>query len=56
MFEEFRYIPSLKRNLISLGELEKKGYVFKGQKGVVKVLRGSMVVMKGVRKNDLYAL
>jgi len=56
MIKEVRYIPSLKRNLVSFGELEKKGYVFKGEKGLVKVLRGSMVVIKGVRKNDMYAL
>ena len=33
MLKEVRYVPSLKRNLISLSELEKKGYVFKGERG-----------------------
>jgi len=56
MLEEVRFVHNLKRNLISLGELKKKGYVFKGERGVLKVLRGSMVLMKGVKKNDLYAL
>jgi len=28
--------------------------MFKGEKGVLKVLRGSMIVMKCVRKNDPY--
>ncbi|KAK8464488.1 hypothetical protein PHAVU_010G009750 [Phaseolus vulgaris] len=53
MLEEVRYVPSLKRNLISLGELEKKGYVLK-VKGGVEGDEEVMVVMKGVRKNALY--
>jgi len=53
MLEEVMYIPNLNRNIISLGKLEKKGYIFRGEEGVVKVLRE---VMKGARKNYLYAL
>ena len=34
MLKEARYIPNLKRNLISLGELEKKRYVFKVKRGL----------------------
>lgn len=30
--------------------------MFKGESGVLKVFMRSMVVMKSVRKNDLYAL
>jgi len=56
MLEEVRYVHGLKRNLISLGELEKKGYIFKGEKGMMKVLRECIMVMKCVRKNGLYAL
>jgi len=33
MLEEIRHVPSLKQNLTSLGELEKRGYVFKGERG-----------------------
>jgi len=56
LLEEVRYIPRLKQNLISLGESEKKGYVFKRERRVLKVLRGSLVVIKAVRRNNLYAL
>ncbi|GJZ51468.1 retrotransposon protein, putative, ty1-copia subclass [Tanacetum coccineum] len=35
------YIPELKRNLISLGTLEKEGYTVKLQSGKVKVINGS---------------
>jgi len=56
LLEEVRFIPSLKHSLISLGELENNGYVFKGEQRMLKVMKGSRVVMKDVRKNDLYAL
>ena len=49
-------VPDLKRNLISLGELDKKGYVFRGEKGLLKVINGSMVIMRGIKKNGLYSL
>lgn len=50
-----RYVPKLKRNLIYLGELNKKGYMFKGEQGVFKVLKESMVEIQGVKKNGLYS-
>lgn len=31
LLTEVRYVPNLKRNLISLGELDKIGYMFKGE-------------------------
>jgi len=37
---KLRDIPNFKRNLKSLGEHEKNEYVFKGEKRVVKVLKG----------------
>ena len=43
-----RYLPQLKRNLISIDALEALGLVVS--------IRGSMVVMKGIRRNNLYYL
>ncbi|GJU15741.1 retrotransposon protein, putative, ty1-copia subclass [Tanacetum coccineum] len=52
-----RYIPELKRNLISLGTLEKEGYTVKLQSGKVKVINGSRVILSGIRKdNCVYSL
>ncbi|GJY42489.1 retrotransposon protein, putative, ty1-copia subclass [Tanacetum coccineum] len=52
-----RYIPKLKRNLISLGTLEKKGYTVKLQSGKVKVINGSRVILSGIRRdNCVYSL
>nr|GEW04787.1 retrotransposon protein, putative, Ty1-copia subclass [Tanacetum cinerariifolium] len=52
-----RYIPELKRNLISLETLEKEGYTLKLQSGKVKVINGSRVILSGIRKdNCVYSL
>ena len=51
-----RYIPELKRNLISLGTLESQGYTFKYENGVLVVSKGSKVILEGDRHNGLYFL
>ncbi|GJV66202.1 retrovirus-related pol polyprotein from transposon TNT 1-94 [Tanacetum coccineum] len=52
-----RYIPKLKRNLISLGTLEKKGFTVKMQSGKVKVINGSRDALSGTRRdNCVYSL
>jgi len=53
---EVRYVPQLKRNLISVGALETLGLVVSILNDVLKMTKGSTVVMKGVRRNDLYNL
>lgn len=35
-----RYVPGLKRNLIYLGEFDKKGFVFKGEQGILRFMKG----------------
>nr|CAN70013.1 hypothetical protein VITISV_017116 [Vitis vinifera] len=56
VLEVVRYIPELKRNLISLGMLDKLGYTFKSKPNSLRVARGSLTVMKGTIKNGLYTL
>nr|GEZ01906.1 retrovirus-related Pol polyprotein from transposon TNT 1-94 [Tanacetum cinerariifolium] len=52
-----RYIPELKKNLISLGTLEKEGFTIKLQSGKVKVINGSKVVLSRIRRdNCVYSL
>jgi len=51
-----RYVPELKRNLISLGELDRNSLKFKGEGGVVKISKGSLVCMKAVLRNGIYLL
>ena len=45
---DVRYVPGLKKNLISLGTLDKIGCRITCEGGVMKVARGSLVVMKGM--------
>ncbi|KAG8481664.1 hypothetical protein CXB51_026499 [Gossypium anomalum] len=47
---DVRYVPELKRNLISLSTLDSKGYRYTAESGVLKISKGSLVVMKGQRK------
>ncbi|KAL2464876.1 Retrovirus-related Pol polyprotein from transposon TNT 1-94 [Abeliophyllum distichum] len=51
-----RYVNNLKRNIIALGVLEDEGYWYKSEGSVLKIVKGAMAVMKGLKKNGLYYL
>ena len=51
---EVRYVPELKRNLISVGLLESKGFKIAMENGTLKVLHGALVVMMATRRRNLY--
>ena len=51
-----RNVPGLKKNLTSLGTLDKIGCRITCEGRVMKVARGSLVVMKGKMNGSLYAL
>ena len=54
---DLRFEPKFERNLILLGRLESKGCTVKASGGVSKVIRESMVLMKGIRsKRNLHEL
>ncbi|KAK0574737.1 hypothetical protein LWI29_028298 [Acer saccharum] len=50
------FVPNLKRNLISLGTIDEKGYTYKAEKSVLKASKGSLVILKSDKKNGLYVL
>ena len=54
--KEVRNIPQLKRNLISAGALKILGLEVSIKDEILKMTKGSMVVLKGVRRNNLYYL
>ncbi|GJT63917.1 retrovirus-related pol polyprotein from transposon TNT 1-94 [Tanacetum coccineum] len=57
VLENVCYIPELKRNLISLGTLDREGYTVKLQNGRVKVIKGSLMVLSRTMKgNCVYSL
>ena len=51
-----RHVPKLKRNLIPLGTLKSKGCKYSAEGGVVKVSKGSRILLKGLRQGSLYIL
>ncbi|GMP75251.1 hypothetical protein CsSME_00032410 [Camellia sinensis var. sinensis] len=56
ILEDVRYVPDLTKNLISVGVLDSKGYRVTMEGGVLKVVRGALVAMKGTRQGNLYFL
>ena len=48
-----RYVPQLKRNFIFVDALKMFGLVISIRDGVLKMTKGSMVVMKGVCEQSL---
>ncbi|XP_042005780.1 uncharacterized mitochondrial protein AtMg00300-like [Salvia splendens] len=54
ILSEVRYIPSIKRNPISLGMLEKKGFTTILADGFMKVLKGNDILMVAESVNNLY--
>ncbi|GJZ41047.1 retrovirus-related pol polyprotein from transposon TNT 1-94 [Tanacetum coccineum] len=53
MLENVRYIPELKRNLISVGTLDQEAYTMKLHNGRVKVIKGEASV--GIQENESLA-
>ncbi|KAG9441834.1 hypothetical protein H6P81_017688 [Aristolochia fimbriata] len=53
---DVRYVPDLKRNLISLGTLDSIGCKYSAEGGIMKVSRGVLTVMKGRKIGTLYVL
>lgn len=49
-----RYVPDLCYNLLSCAALEEDGLEGRWGKGIMKILKGSLVVFKAEKKNNLY--
>jgi len=54
--KEVRYAPQLKKKFISVGALETLGLEVPIRDGVLKMTKGSTMILKGVRQNNLYYL
>ena len=53
---EVRHVPDQKKNLISLGALDFDGCKFLAEGGVMKVVKGALVLMRANRVGNLYVL
>ena len=54
--KDMRYVPQLNKNLISIVALEAQGLKGTLGEGVLKMFSSSLVVLKGIRHNNLYSL
>ncbi|KAH9688421.1 hypothetical protein KPL70_015118 [Citrus sinensis] len=54
--KEVRFVPTLKKNIISVGALEAKGYKVTIEDGIMKFTHGAMVILQEVRRHNLYYL
>ena len=50
--KDVRHVLDLKKNLISLGTIDSNGFRYKSKNGIMKVLKGSMIMMKERKIND----
>lgn len=55
-FGQVRHVPGINKNVISLSTLDAKGYRYIGGGGVLKVSKGTRVVLREQRKSRLYVL
>nr|KYP59893.1 Retrovirus-related Pol polyprotein from transposon TNT 1-94 [Cajanus cajan] len=53
---EVRHVPDLKKNLISVGVLDTKGFKCNVEGGVMEINKGSTIVIRGIKKGNLYML
>lgn len=53
-FERVRYVPELNRNLISMGNFDDIGLQSKIGDGFLKVIKCSLVILKGIKRNEIY--
>ncbi|KAL2233631.1 UNVERIFIED_CONTAM: Retrovirus-related Pol polyprotein from transposon TNT 1-94 [Sesamum indicum] len=54
LLKNVRYVPDLSHNLISCAALEENGLEGRWGKGLMKIMKGSLVVFKAERKRNLY--
>ncbi|KAK2977834.1 hypothetical protein RJ640_014580 [Escallonia rubra] len=50
------HVPELRKNLISLGTLDSNGCSYRAASGVMRIMKGALVVMKRLKQNSLYLL
>ncbi|KAK8966007.1 hypothetical protein KSP40_PGU019629 [Platanthera guangdongensis] len=53
---DVRYVPELRKSLLSLGTLEAAGYSYTSSSGYLEVRRGAQTVLRGERSGSLYRL
>ncbi|KAK2973981.1 hypothetical protein RJ640_013542 [Escallonia rubra] len=53
---DVRHVLKLRKNLISLAALDSNSCSYRATGGVIRTMKGALVVMKGLKQNSLYLL
>lgn len=56
LLKDVRYIPELRRNLISISMFDGLGYCTRIERGVMRISHGALVIAKGSKIHGLYIL
>ena len=56
LLQKVRYLLYLRRNLISLGQLDSMRYTYKEEGGKIKITKGALVVIKAAIRDGLYEM
>jgi hypothetical protein len=56
MITDVRYVLGVRRSLVSLNELDSRGYELRIHGGSMEVLRGDLVIIQGTRCGGLYEM
>ena len=56
VLHDVRYVPGIKKSLLSVGQMDAHGYSTLFEKGSWKLTRGSRLIVKGMKKGTLYCL
>ena len=56
VLKDVRYVPGIKKSLLSVGQMDLHGYTTLFGGGLWKLKKGSMVIVKGCKKGTLYCL
>ena len=56
VLHDVRYVPGIKKSLLSVGYLDAKGYYTTFCGGSWKIQKGSMLIVKGSKRGTLYYL
>ena len=51
-----RYVPNLRKNLISIGVLDDLGYSYSLKGGIMRITKGALMVREGRKVSTLYRL
>ena len=56
VLNDVRYVPGIKKRLLSVGQLDLHGYTTQFGGGIWKLKCGSMLIVKGSKRGTLYCL